>query len=299
MIVKMSVGEKHETNRKAAFESSKFNPHQSKFGLFSQPGFIATSEDTYARPLKNHRDKDGKVMLAPKNFIVTGPLSKTQGPFSTPVYQCDLYQDPPRVYQIEKERAMLMYKSNGSAWKHSGVKKEKLVEYEYKADPIAPTPCHKEPDGSVKTGPKGFFAAPAKRGYSTPGITIGKVPEHINDPYENYEDWLRQEKKKMIAKRLCGQFVTTSFGKKCFTENKELYKTVGSGKGFKSYEYDGVKHPKPFMNTNPIGFTIDKYPDYLANQLVEKKSPKRIEIPWKHSGHLGSVPCRAMSKLID
>ena len=108
---------KHETIRKEAFESSKFNPTQSKHGLFSQPGFIATSEDTYARPLKNHRNpEDGKVMLGPKNFIVTGAMSKTQGNcFSIPHYECDQYQDPPRIYQIEKERASKMYKSNNSA----------------------------------------------------------------------------------------------------------------------------------------------------------------------------------------
>ena len=291
---------KHETIRKDAFESSKFNPHQSKFGVFSQPGFLATAEDTYARPLPNHRDENGKVKLAPKNFIVTGPLKNTQGNcFSLPDYQCDLYQDPPRVYQIEKERASKMYKTNATAWKHSGCRKEKQVAYEYKPDPIAQTQNRKQPDGSVGTGPKGFFTSPAKRGASTPGITIGKMPEYVHDPYENYEDWLRNEKKRMIAKRISGQFVTTSHGSKCFTENKELFRTAGSGNGFKTYDYEGVKHPKPFTYTNPIGFTIDRYPDHLSNQVKEKASPKKIEIPWRHSGNLGSMPCNPKSKLVD
>ena len=52
---------------------------------------------------------------------------------------------------------------------------------------------HKQPDGSIKTGPKGFHST-CEEGDLHTGITIGKVPEYVHDPYENYEDWLKKER---------------------------------------------------------------------------------------------------------
>jgi Domain of unknown function (DUF4586) len=287
---------KRETLRKEAFQQSKFDPLKSRFGVFSHPGYIATAEDTYAQPLKNRRGPDGKIILGPKNFMVS--MSKTQGScFSIPEYQCDLYQDPPRIYQIEKERSAKMYKNNSSSWKHSGYNKDKFPPYEYMKDPIAQTKNHRESDGTVKTGPKGFFTSPAKRGSSTPGVTIGKMPEHIPDPYESYEDWIRNQQKTQKGKRKYGEFKTVDHGQRQFTHDKELYKSVAPGKGFKEYVYESARHDKPFMHTSPIGFTIGKYPDHLSNAVKEQTPTKKIELPWKHTGYLGSAPTRSVAKL--
>ena len=152
-------------------------------------------------------------------------------------------------------------------------------------------------DATVKTGPKGFFTSPAKRGAATPGITIGKLPEHIPDPYESYENWAKNERKKQQNKRKFGDFKTTAFGQQQFTPNKELYKSTEPGKGFKEYSYESAKHPKPFTYTNPIGFTINNYPDHFANVIVESPPSKKFEVPWRHTGNLGSRPTRSVTKI--
>lgn len=294
----MSFKGKEEQLRKTAFEQSKFDPYKKKFGLFSQPGFLATTEDTYARPLENHRDEAGNVKLRNKNFQVSAAeTNKNGGCFSKPEYQCDLYNDPPRVYQIEKDRASRMYQNNSTAWKYSGNFADKKHPYNYAADPIKCIESKRQPDCTVKTGPKGFFTTPAKRGASTPGITIGKLPEHIPDAYESYENWLKSEKLKQKNKRLYGDFRTTAYGQKNFTENKELYKSSGKGKPFRDYKYDGVNHDKPFMSTCPAGFTIGKYPNHFSNEVREVNPPQRIEKPWKHTGILGSVPSKSVAKI--
>lgn len=294
----MSFKGKEEHLRKTTFEQSKFDPHKSKFGLFSQPGFLATTEDTYARPLENHRDDKGNVVLKNKNFQVSAAeTNKNAGCFSNPVYQCDLYNDPPRVYQIEKERASKMYQQNTGAWKHSGNFADSKFPYNYVPDPIKGTESKRQPDCTVKTGPKGFFTAPAKRGASTPGITIGRLPEHIPDAYESYENWLKSEKIKQRNKRLYGDFRTTAYGQKNFTDNKELYKSNKSGKPFKEYKYPGVKHDQPFMSTCPVGFTIGKYPNHLSNEVREVNPQRKIEKPWKHTGILGTVPSKSVAKI--
>ncbi|OMJ65162.1 hypothetical protein SteCoe_38994 [Stentor coeruleus] len=290
---------KHEDIRKETFQQSKFDPMKSKFGVFSHPGFLATTEDTYARPLRNHRDSEGNVILGPKNFMVSTSKSNANGGcFSIPNYDCDLYEDPPRVYQIEKSRAERMYKANGSAWKHSGIHIDQQYPYNYAPDPIKSVKNHREPDYTVKTGPKSFFAAPAKKGYSTPGITIGKVPEHVSDPYESYENWLKSEKLKQKSKRLYGDFKSTSHGQKNFTDSRDLYKKGYDGKGWRKYDYDGANHQKPFMATCPIGFTIEKYPEHVTNTIREIPEGRKIDRPWKHTGILGSVPSRSVAKIL-
>lgn len=294
----MSIKGKEAELRQTAFEQSKFDAYKSKFGLFSQPGYLATAEDTYARPLDNHRDDEGKVKLGKKNFMVSeSSTKKNKGCFSLPDYQCDTYADPPRVYQIEKERATRMYQSNNAAWKHNGNFSDKKIPYPYASDPINEVQSKRLPDCTVKTGPKGFFTTPAKRGASTPGITIGKVPEHVPDAYESYENWLKAERIKQKEKRLYGDFRTTSFGKKNFTENKELYKANPKGRPFKDYVYPGAKHQHPFMSTCPTGFTIGKYPDHMSNAVRETPEQNKFEKPWKHTGVLGTVPSRSVAKI--
>ena len=284
--------------RQAIFNNSKFDAYKSKFGLFSHPGYIATSEDTYAREQKNHRDGNRNVKLGKKNFLISSSsTNKNKGCFSIPDYQCDTYTDPPRQYQIEKERATRMHQSNNSAWRHNGYYSDKKVPYPYTPDPITEIKSKRLPDCTVKTGPKGFFTSPAKRGACTPDITIGKLAKYVVDPYESYENWLKAEKVKQKEKRLYGDFRTTSFGKKNFTEDKEVFKGFDKGKTFKEFEYQGVKHLAPFMSTCPTGFTIGKYPEHLSYQVRDSPQLKKFEKPWKHTGGLGSVPTRSVAKM--
>ena len=94
-----------EQSRKQFFEESKFVPDNQKYGLFSFPGTLAISKNSYYQDKPTKKNKDGTVDLEPKNFI-SGKSPKKY--FSSPEYKPDKYNSNVSSYSTEKERAMIM-----------------------------------------------------------------------------------------------------------------------------------------------------------------------------------------------
>lgn len=275
------------------FPETRFDPFKQQFGQFSIPGNLAVGDDFHAREKPSKKTADGKVITAPRNFLTKIPKQgqTNEALFSLPEYICDTYKDPTPIYIREKERAESMMQYHGKPWKSNGTYKEPLVGFEYQSIQADQKASKRDTDGKITLGPKGFFTSPPKKGAGaeTPGLSIGKYPEYISNPYDSHEDWLKEQRIKEKSLRYEAPFRPSSVQGRNFTDSKTLYdysKTLTTTG--KQTTYTGISHGKPFMpfsSTLP-GATIGKFPEHVTDPFPENERPLKKELaPWKSSNY--------------
>jgi len=279
---------------------NSYSYYKGRFGLFSYQGCLASGEDTYSKPTPFRKSQDGRVPTGPKNFYAGRPKTNAASCFSSPLFNAigDTYADPERPQKSYKEKADKVKTMHQRAWKGGGTSRSQSL---YKHIPEGPP----EPkstrnfDGSVITGPKGFFTKPAKKGSnSTNGISFGEYA-HIEDPYERKSEFLREQAKKQREKIIGNSFRTMSHGNSNFVRDKKLFSTEGiSAAKNKFIEFQGIEHQRPFIsNCFPKSRgSFSNYPHVADPGKERPKTSAKQTLPWKATSNSYSLPQRSVYK---
>lgn len=286
-----------EESRKKIFEESKFIANNQKYGLFSFPGTLAIAKSPYFNETKSHKGKDGTVQLGPAN-ILTRATRTGNSPcdyFSPPLFSSDKYTSNVSFFASEKERTKGMLKNHDTKWKPPGKPIENLSLYEHKPSETLKTIKRKQLDGSVLTDPRNFYTSPGKKGSTTPGITFGKYPEYMSDPYD------LKKPKKIVNSIHDSPFKSTDFGSRYFTKDLELYNNESLIKKpqKKSVSHSWAPHDLPFRPSGKVSYAFNKPVEYIPSPPMLKKRVKNPDCekePWRCPISARSSPTPSISK---
>lgn len=290
-----------DKSRKKFFEDSKFDPKNQKYGLFSFPGTLAVSNRAYFQETKAKKNSDGTVKVGPRNFLASH-VKRGKTPdayFSYPEYVADKYTPLVEPFKSDKERADQMRKKHDNSWRPGGKVSESYIIYPHEASDVFKTIKRKQADGSVRLEPRNFYTSPPKKGNNTPGVTIGKYPEHIPDPYERKEKLMRGKSQKGNGVIHDEAFKGTDHGNGTFWKDIDVYgidSKVLVSKPKRSSSQKGAHHDLPFRPPNPTKGEIGKYPEYMPNPMhVPKRKAPAEQEPWRASTQQRTCPTPSVS----
>ena len=289
-----------ELSRRKFFEESKFVADNQKYGLFSFPGTLAVSKNPYYQSKKSRKNADGTVELLPHN-IVSGSCKTGKSPgdyFSYPEYKSDKYTGKAPSYSTEKERADKMKKNHDTNWKPPGQSPEKLSLFEHKPSDTFKPIQRKQADGSVRLEPRNFYTSPPKKGSFTPGITFGKYPEHMPEPYQVKNSKSKADNIKGKIAAHDSAFKSTDFGNRYFSPDSEVYGGEFRQKTQKrAVSQSWVQHDLPFKPCRLKSEAFNPYPEYIPSPVppMRRKIPSERE-PWKTSVSARSTPTPSITK---
>lgn len=294
-----------EETRKQFFEESKFDPYNQRLGLFSFPGTLAISDDTYSRGKPSLKNPDGSVKIAPRNFLTTkNKRGKTPDCyFSNYEYKEDKY-DPKALKKLDKSKTERK-KIHEAPWKPDGPLKEPYSLFESLPTENFKQIKRKLPDGSVYTSPKNFLTSPPKKGdpATTPGVMLGEYPEHKPDPYDRRAQLSREQAKRDKAKMQEQAFKTTVYGNRNFFDDKSTFGGQNpKPKVVRPSSFHGIRHEAPFVPPNPprIGTTFEKFPEHIPDPFeVKVKKQKTEMVSWKTSYVERTKPCPSVSNMVQ
>jgi hypothetical protein len=263
--------------------------HKQRFGLFSYKahhGFGARDDTTKL----NHRDDNGKVKTAPKNFMGGRPKSANVrlDAFTRTGYlsQNDEYINPSQTMKYRESSGA--NKIHKQAFKPSAdVPSRTRAPYEFVSDPIEPTQAGNIPKNFVTTGLKSGY------GNTTYGHLFSQPKYHI-DPFDHPQEVDTKERRDHVGKIRSGPFYNTFKKRDHFTVNYRLYRNPPgmSSRPKTSYPTASVR---PFLRSDlPRGGynrTINRFPEYTEQPPEEPALGQNQgkEGKWK-------IPCREFSK---
>jgi hypothetical protein len=287
-----------EKMREAAFKDSKFDPKNQRYGLFSYTGTLAISNKPYFSQSISHRDADGLVKTAPKNFF-TSPVKKGKTSdvyFSPPKYSSDNYIETAKPYLKDKQNADGMRKNHQVAWRPGGLKHEPYSLYENLRTEEEKKVFKKGPDGQIVLEPRNFLTSPMKKGNPncTPGLLISKEPEYVPDAYDRKKELDFADHVKHRSKMQPEQFKGNDPGGRFFSKNEQLFGGDFSNRKEKSVggSRSADKVAVPFYSlVARTGECFEKYPEYKPDDRVAAKKDPPIDKPsWKSTTQIRTIP---------
>lgn len=279
-------------SRAEFLQESLLDPYKQRFGLFSY-STLAVGDDSVGRRTKPRRDKEGAVVIEPKNVSIR-PLKRGKTAdvyFSKPLFHTigDPYDKRKSVKP--QEQAAENQDAEGP-FKPAGPFDPGYSSYPHEASEVYKKKNFRDAEGAVVLPPKNIIARPPKIGNagSTPNLTFGSYPAITNEPYERKRLMEIEDRKRKAAKNLHEKaFRGISHGDKNFAN---LVQTFGKTEmpprsPSRPASVPVVEHDHPFKPANPskkgiYDMTIGRFPEYKEGR-DGKKPPRPVtdDRKWK------------------
>jgi hypothetical protein len=271
-------------SRAEFLQESLLDPYKQRFGLFSY-STLAVGDDSVGRRTKPRRDKEGAVIIEPKNVSIR-PLKRGKTAdvyFSKPLFHT--IGDPYDKRKSVKPQEQAENQDAEGPFKPAGPFDPGYSSYPHEASEVYKKKNFRDAEGAVVLPPKNIIARPLKIGNagSTPNLTFGSYPAITNEPYERKRLMEIEDRKRKAAKNLHEKaFRGISHGDRNFAN---LVQTFGKTEmpprsPSRPVSVPVVEHDHPFKPANPskkgiYDMTIGRFPEYKEGR-DGKKPPRPV-----------------------